>query len=108
MIAMSLSEAAAVVGGRLVDAGADDPQITGAAADSRLVQPGQLYVAILGERADGHAFAAQAMAGGACGVLGQRPTGVPTIVVDEPVFALGLLARAVIDRLGSLDVVAVT
>ncbi len=108
MIAMTLSEAAAVVGGALHDAPPDDPLVTGAAADSRLVAPGQLYVAIVGERVDGHSFAEQVMAAGACGILGQRPTGAPTIVVDDPVAALGLLARAVIDRLGSLDVVAVT
>ena len=108
MIAMTLSEAADLLGGQLFDPSEADPLLTGAAADSRRLQPGQLYVAIVGERVDGHQFAAQAMAAGAAGVLGERPTGVPTIVVDDPVEALGALARAVIDRTPGLDVVAVT
>lgn len=108
MIALRLSEVARIVGGELHDAGPDDPAVSGAAADSRLIQPGQLYVAIVGERVDGHKFAAEVMAAGACGVLGERPTGQPTIVVPDPVEALGRLARAVLDRLPDLDVVAVT
>jgi UDP-N-acetylmuramoyl-tripeptide--D-alanyl-D-alanine ligase len=108
MIALRLSEVARIVGGELHDPAAGDPTVTGAAADSRLVRPGQLYVAIEGERVDGHAFAADVMAAGASGVLGERPTGVPTIVVPDSVEALGALARAVIDRLPDLDVVAVT
>ena len=83
--------------------------LTGAAADSRLVQPGQLYVAIVGERVDGHDFAGQAMAAGAAVILGQRPTGAPTIVVDGP----GRGARPAGPRghrsaCRTLDVVAVT
>ena len=108
MIALTLSEVAAIVGGALHDAPTADPLITGAAADSRLVKTGQLYVAIVGERVDGHTFAEAAMAAGAAGILGERPTGLPTIVVADPVEALGALARAVIDRLPDLDVVAVT
>lgn len=108
MITLTLSEAADLVGGVLHDPAAADPLISGAAADSRRVQPGQLYVAIVGERVDGHQFAEQAMAAGAAGILGERPTGAPTIVVEDPVEALGALARAVIDRIPGLDVVAVT
>jgi UDP-N-acetylmuramoyl-tripeptide--D-alanyl-D-alanine ligase len=108
MINLTLSETARLVGGRLHDAPHGDPVVTGATADSRNVRPGQLYVAIVGERVDGHDFASQAVAAGAIGVLGERPTSVPTIVVDDPVEALGLLASAVIDRLPHLDVVAIT
>ncbi len=108
MIALTLSEVAGIVGGVLHDPGTSDPVVTGAAADSRLVQAGQLYVAIEGERVDGHRFAADVMAAGASGILGEKPTGVPTIVVPDSVEALGVLARAVIDRLPDLDVVAVT
>lgn len=108
MIALRLSEVARIVGGELHDPSTDDPVVTGAAADSRLVRPGQLYVAIVGERVDGHRFAPDVMADGASGVLGERPTGSPTIVVPDAVEALGALARAVIDRLPDLDVVAVT
>ncbi len=57
------------------------------------------FVAVPGEHVDGHDFAAAAVAAGAAGVLGARPTGVPTVVVDDPVRALGRLARHVVDTL---------
>ena len=41
--------------------------------DSRLVQPGQLFLAIRTDRADGHDYIADALRGGATGVLCQRP-----------------------------------
>ena len=56
--------------------------------------PGGLFVAVVGERVDGHDYAA-----GAHAVLGSRPTGVPSVLVDDPVVALGRLARHVVDRL---------
>ena len=65
--------------------------VTGAAADTRRVNPGDLFVAIVGARADGHDFAESAMSGGAVGVLGSRRRGQPTVVVDEPLLALGRL-----------------
>ncbi len=60
---------------------------------------GGLFVAVAGERVDGHEYAASAVQAGAAAVLGSRPTGVPTVVVDDPVAALGLLARHVVDTL---------
>jgi len=56
-------------------------------------------VAVPGERVDGHDFARAAVAAGAAGVLGARATGVPTVVVADPVRALGRLARHVVDTL---------
>ena len=50
-------------------------------------------MAVVGERADGHDHAA-----GAHAVLGSRPTEAPTVVVADPVVALGRLARHVLDR----------
>ena len=67
--------------------------------DSRQLVAGGLFVAVVGEQVDGHDFAASACAAGAAGVLGARPTGVPTVVVDDPVPALGRLARHVVARL---------
>ncbi len=88
--------------GTLLQAGAVDGSFAGAAADSRAVQPGQLFFALPGERVDGFAFAAQAAAAGAAGVVVARdrgmPAGVPAaaiIAVDDPRRALGDLARAV-------------
>ena len=93
MIPMRLDEIAGVVGGQ-VDG---DPSLTvtgHAYVDSRSPVAGGLFVAIAGERVDGHDYAA-----GAHAVLGSRPTGAPTVVVADPVVALGRLARHVVDRL---------
>lgn len=119
MIPMTLAEVAAAVGGTVAGeetvpttgptTGPITGQITGpATVDSRAVEPGGLFVAVRGEHADGHDFAEQAVAAGAAAVLGSRPTGVPTVVVTDPVAALGRLARHVLDRLPDLRVLALT
>lgn len=92
MIPMSLTEIADVVGGDVHGDG--EVVVTGPAyVDSRSPVAAGLFVAIVGERVDGHEFAA-----GAHAVLGSRPTAVPTVVVDDPVVALGRLARHVLAR----------
>ncbi|MHB8756870.1 MAG: Mur ligase domain-containing protein, partial [Bacillota bacterium] len=58
------AEAAAVGGGAVVT-GPSEALITGAASDSRRVRPGDLFVAIPGERVDGHTFLGAAAAAGA-------------------------------------------
>ncbi len=108
MIPLSLAQVARTVGGRLVDAG-DGSAVVAAPPflDTRLPEAGGLYVAVAGEHVDGHDFAGAAVEAGAVGVLGSRPTRVPTVVVDDPVVALGRLARHVLDRLDA-TVVALT
>jgi len=102
MIPMTLSEVAAVVGGHLADAGDGLAEVTAPAfVDTRTPERGGLFLAVRGEHVDGHDYAASAVAGGAVAVLGQRPTGEPTVVVDDPVVAIGRLARHVVDRLGT-------
>lgn len=61
--------------------------------DSREAAPGAMFVAIAGDRVDGHDFASAAFAGGACVVLSSRVIDGPCIVVDDPVLALGRLAH---------------
>ena len=53
--------------------------------DSRAVKPGDLYVALPGERVDGHDFAATAVAAGAVAVLASREieVDVPVILVED-------------------------
>ncbi|HEX5994804.1 MAG TPA: UDP-N-acetylmuramoyl-tripeptide--D-alanyl-D-alanine ligase [Jiangellales bacterium] len=100
MIPVSLAEIAAATGGR-VDAGDPAALVTGpVVADSREVAAGGLFVAVPGERVDGHDFAAAAVAAGAAGVLAQRPVGVPAVVVADSVEALGRLARTMLRRIG--------
>ncbi len=106
MIPLRLSEIAAAVGGTLHG---DDALVTSPAfVDSRAVEAGGLFVAFAGEHVDGHAYAEGAVAAGAAGVLGVRPTGVPTVVVDDPAVALGQLARHVRDALPGMTVLALT
>jgi UDP-N-acetylmuramoyl-tripeptide--D-alanyl-D-alanine ligase len=108
VIPLTLAEIADAVGGRLVTA---DPQavVTGTVEfDSRLVGPGGLFVAFVGEHADGHDFAGAALSAGAVAVLGTRPVAGPTIVVAEPLAAMAALARAVLARLPGLRVIGLT
>ena len=56
-------------------------------------QPGDLFVAVVGEHHDAHDFAAAAIAAGAAAVLASRELDVPCVVVDDAVLALGT-ARA--------------
>lgn len=51
-------------------------EVRGASADSRRIQPGQLFVALPGRHHDGHDFVAEAMAKGAVGALVSRDPGV--------------------------------
>ncbi|HEY3530109.1 MAG TPA: UDP-N-acetylmuramoyl-tripeptide--D-alanyl-D-alanine ligase [Nocardioides sp.] len=101
MIPLSLARIAAVVGGHLADADGDETVSAPAFVDTRHPEPGGLFVAIPGEHVDGNDFARAAVTAGAAGVLGSRPSGVPTVVVDDPVAALGRLGRHVVDALDS-------
>ena len=63
-------EICAAVGGTLLqDSGAP---VTGVTTDSRAVQPGQLFIPLVGERFDGHAYISKALDGGAAGCLTAR------------------------------------
>ncbi len=108
MIPLTLAEVATAVGGSMHDIPDSGVRVSGPVVrDSREVVPGALFVAFAGERVDGHAFAAQAVADGAVAVLAARPVGAPAIVVDDVQAALGALARHVLERLDA-TVVALT
>jgi UDP-N-acetylmuramoyl-tripeptide--D-alanyl-D-alanine ligase len=107
VIPLTLAEVAAATGGRL-DAAADPAAlVTAVVVDSRLVAPGALFVALPGTRADGHDFAAPAVAAGAVAVLAARPVAVPAVVVADPAAALMALA-AHVRGLTKATVLAVT
>jgi UDP-N-acetylmuramoyl-tripeptide--D-alanyl-D-alanine ligase len=76
------------------------PQVTAdVEVDSRLVRPGALFVALAGERSDGHDHAVAAVEAGAVAVLAARPVdGVPCLVVPDPLAALQALARGAYAR----------
>jgi UDP-N-acetylmuramoyl-tripeptide--D-alanyl-D-alanine ligase len=112
VIPLTLTEIAALTGGKLVGPG---PGLAGRIVsapveyDSRKLQPGGLFAAFVGTAVDGHDFAEKAIADGAIAILGSRAVpGVPTVVVEDPQAAMGLLARAVVDRLTDLTVIGLT
>jgi UDP-N-acetylmuramoyl-tripeptide--D-alanyl-D-alanine ligase len=110
MIPLSLTEVAELTGGQ--PTGPGGARVTGKVTlDSRTVAPGDLFVAVAGERVDGHDFLAAAAAAGAVAALSARPDdALPTVVVDDPVAALGRLAAGVHARLtaGGLRTLGIT
>jgi UDP-N-acetylmuramoyl-tripeptide--D-alanyl-D-alanine ligase len=95
-VRLRASEIAAEVGGSLVG---PDVQVEGAGIDSRQLAPGQLFVAVVGER-DGHDHIDDALAAGAAAYLTARsPQGGTAVVVDDPAAALTRLGAAARSRL---------
>ena len=99
MIPLTPAEIATATRGSLAGVdGGDARGLVGVSVDSRAVENGDLFVAIAGERVDGHDYAAEAVAAGARCILSARPlhaedgTPLPCVVVDDPTLALGALA----------------
>ena len=94
MLNLRLKEIAVWTHGNLQGA---DTQVCGVSTDSRTLEKGQLFVAIAGERHDGHDHVAAAAARGAAGAIVARRMDVdlPQIVVADTLHALGDLASAV-------------
>ncbi|MFZ3259807.1 MAG: UDP-N-acetylmuramoyl-tripeptide--D-alanyl-D-alanine ligase [Thiobacillus sp.] len=107
MVMMQLSEAAAMLG---VPFAGTDAEVLRISTDSRSIQPGDLFIALRGEKYDGGAFAAQALQQGAAGVVldaAQAPELATAIRVDDTRLALGRLAAAWRRRF-AIPVVAIT
>ena len=108
MIALEAREIADVCGGSTTA----EARVTGVAIDSRSVTSGDLFVALPGARTDGARFAADAVRAGAALVLvggapGDAPPDERTIVVPDPLIALGQIA-AEVRRRSRARVVGVT
>ncbi len=72
-------------------------QFAGVSTDTRTLQAGDLYVALRGDRFDGHQFLAAALDAGAVAAVVERPdkqVGITQIEVADTVGALATLARA--------------
>ena len=83
--------------------------VTGVQIDSRRVKPGDLFIAIKGEKVDGHDFIDMAAGLGASAALVERPVraSIPTILVPDTVRAYGDLAAARRERMG-ITVIGIT
>ncbi|WP_421925872.1 UDP-N-acetylmuramoyl-L-alanyl-D-glutamate--2,6-diaminopimelate ligase [Neoaquamicrobium sediminum] len=74
-------------------------EVTGISSDSRRIEPGFLFAALQGTRADGVSFVADAVKRGAAAVIAARDAlitdpGVPVLTVEDPRRALALAAAA--------------
>ncbi|MBU6429545.1 MAG: UDP-N-acetylmuramoyl-tripeptide--D-alanyl-D-alanine ligase, partial [Cyanobacteria bacterium REEB65] len=107
---MTLAAAAQATMGELL-CGAPDLAIAAVSTDTRTIAAGSLYIALRGERFDGHGFLAEAARQGAvAAVVDARvplPAQLAAIRVDDTLLAYGRLAGAWRRRLGA-TVVAVT
>ena len=94
--AFTLQEVAAETGGRVTQG--EDLRTIGVTTDSRGDIAGNLFVALSGDRFDGHDFALKASESGAAAVVISREVKVPPSVgvvkVDDTLAALGALGRA--------------
>ncbi|MFQ5591022.1 MAG: UDP-N-acetylmuramoyl-tripeptide--D-alanyl-D-alanine ligase [Phycisphaerae bacterium] len=96
---MTLGEVAAAIGAVCPDA-AKGLRVCRVSADSRQTEKDDLFVAIKGERFDGHAFVEQARANGAVACIcrrggwraGSGRSTIPLLEVDDTIAALGRLA----------------
>jgi UDP-N-acetylmuramoyl-tripeptide--D-alanyl-D-alanine ligase len=74
-----------------------EERITGVCTDSRVLKPGHLYIALQGERFDGHDFVLEAQSKGAIAAVVQKTmpgVTIPQWVVQDTVQALAKIATA--------------
>lgn len=110
MIPRTMEQIAQAMGG-VLSVGNPSRPAQGVSIDSRTLRPGDLFVAIRGERFDGHDFISAAVETGAAGLVVSRevnpPAGTPIVRVEDTTEALGRLAAA--DRkLRTMLLVAIT
>ncbi|MCL4800678.1 MAG: UDP-N-acetylmuramoyl-tripeptide--D-alanyl-D-alanine ligase [Burkholderiales bacterium] len=95
---MTVAEAARAIGARVAGA---DARFTAVSTDTRTLEPGALFVALRGERFDGHDYLATARSAGAAAALVEdeggaaraAAAGLAALVVPDSRRALGALAR---------------
>lgn len=110
---MTVDEVAAAVGLPPLGAAAGGAAlVTAVEFDSRKVRPGTLFLALVGDHADGHRFAAAAEAAGAVAVLGTADieAGIPLLKVPDALAALAGLATVSVRALiaDGLRIIGVT
>jgi UDP-N-acetylmuramoyl-tripeptide--D-alanyl-D-alanine ligase len=92
---LRLREVMAVLSGAVLFKGAEEVRFDRVTTDSRQLAEGDLFVALSGDRFDGHQFVSGAAAKGAAALLVSQPVDseLPTILVPDTRMALGELAR---------------
>ncbi len=108
-VALTAEFVAEAAGGRIAS-GAGGTPFSSVSIDSRTTEPGALFVAIRGDRVDGHDYVTQAVARGAAGVLVSQPTDAPgaaVVIVRDTIGALQSIGRE-IRRQSQARVIAIT
>jgi UDP-N-acetylmuramoyl-L-alanyl-D-glutamate--2,6-diaminopimelate ligase len=96
MTGVSLAALRGIAGVVGID-GDESVRVRGVCSDSRRVEPGDLFAALVGTKTDGRAFAKKAVELGASAVLCGSPldVGVPVLRVDDVRARLGAVSHAV-------------
>lgn len=106
-----LSQVLLATGGRFLS-GSTEARFRAVSTDTRTLQPGDLFVALCGERFDGNQFVKEAVAKGAAGVVVSRvpeeELPVPVVLVDDTLRALGDLAAYRRALMPNLQVIVIT
>lgn len=107
----TLSQVLLATGGRFVS-GASEANFRAISTDTRTLQPGDLFVALSGERFDGKEFVREAVSKGAAGVIVtgmvEEKLPVPVVLVSDTLEALGDLAAYRRAAMPNLQVIAIT
>ena len=94
---ITLTQLAHMAGGELYAAGVDADQVMleRVERDSRSVQPGDLFLALAGERFDAHDFVPQVACKASAALVAHRvEADIPQVIVDDVRLALGRVAKA--------------
>ncbi|HBR15356.1 MAG TPA: hypothetical protein DD723_07425 [Candidatus Omnitrophica bacterium] len=109
-VTFTIEEIVKAVKGRLLQ-GDRAVVIQGVSINSKTIQPGELFIAIQGERLDGHCFIAEAVANGASAVILSKRNflkkDIPVVCVRDTTRALGEVAALHRGRF-QIPVIAVT
>ncbi|MBK7143141.1 MAG: UDP-N-acetylmuramoyl-tripeptide--D-alanyl-D-alanine ligase [bacterium] len=88
MISLRFDQLAQMTGGRLQTAGSGERTFAGVSIDSRTLKAGELFIALRGERVDGHNFIAQAIERGAAGLMTELSFQGPALTSDVAIVAV--------------------
>lgn len=112
MRSLTLGDIARITGGELY--GDADIMVTSISTDTRDIDAGSLFAAIVGQRSDGHNFVGDALVSGAVAVLGSRQVDAPCVVVanrvdvDPVITALGKIAAHERTLMSGVNVIGIT
>ena len=106
MIQLTLGQAAKILG---TNTDAENINFQGISIDTRTLQPGNLFIAIHGDRTDGHEYLNQALEKGAVAAIVSKPVDspLPKLTVKETTTALGQLGEYWRDQF-DINITAVT